>query len=74
VYSLALSKGWRAGSRLRGVRATSSRLAGFSRISKSRRQSGDAGAARLIAIDKVWDAGSSVLVNDVVAAVVRADW
>jgi hypothetical protein len=44
-----------------------SRLAGFSRISKSRRQSGDAGAARLIVTDKICDAGSSAEVNDVVA-------
>lgn len=52
-----------------------SRLAGFSRISKSRRQSGDAGAARLIEADRVWDAGSSAQVNDVVAqAVMRVDW
>jgi PncC family amidohydrolase len=50
-----------------------SRLAGFSRISKSRRQSGDAGAARLIVLDKVCDAGSSAHVNDVVArAVMRS--
>jgi hypothetical protein len=50
-----------------------SRLAGFSRISKSRRQSGDAGAARLIDADKVWNAGSSAQVNDVVAWAVM-DW